>query len=56
MTLLQRRQDQLITGEELSRMPDLGPCELVEGSISPRESMSSGFWTREGERSSPTAP
>jgi Uma2 family endonuclease len=34
MTLLQRRQD-LITGEELSRMPDLGPCELVEGRIVP---------------------
>ena len=35
MALLQRRQDQLITGEELSRMPDLGPCELVEGRIVP---------------------
>jgi Uma2 family endonuclease len=35
MTLLQRRQDQLITGEELSRMPDLGPSELVEGRIVP---------------------
>jgi Uma2 family endonuclease len=34
MTLLQRRQD-LITGEELSRMPGLGPCELVEGRIVP---------------------
>jgi|SRR5436305_1491955 len=35
MTLPQRRQDQLITGEELFRMPDLGPCELVEGRIVP---------------------
>jgi Uma2 family endonuclease len=35
MTLAQHRQDQLITGEELSRMPDLGPCELVEGRIVP---------------------
>jgi len=35
MALLQRRQDQLITGEELSRLPDLGPCELVEGRIVP---------------------
>jgi len=35
MTLAHHRQDQLITGEELSRMPDLGPCELVEGRIVP---------------------
>jgi len=35
MTVLQQRQDQLITGEELSRLPDLGPCELVEGRIVP---------------------
>ena len=32
MTLAQSRQDQLITGEELSRMP-VGPCELVEGRV-----------------------
>lgn len=25
----------LITGEELSRLPDLGPCELVDGRIVP---------------------
>jgi Uma2 family endonuclease len=41
MTLLQRRQDELITGEELSRMPDLGPCELVEGRIVPMPPTSS---------------
>ena len=35
MTLARHRQDQLITGEELSRMSDLGPCELVEGRIVP---------------------
>ena len=35
MALPQSRQDQLITGEELSRMPDLGPCELVAGRIIP---------------------
>lgn len=32
----QPRQDQIITGEELSRMPELGPCELVEGRIVPK--------------------
>jgi Uma2 family endonuclease len=25
----------LITGEELARMPDLGPCELIDGKIVP---------------------
>ena len=28
-------REELITGEELERMPDLGPCELVEGRIVP---------------------
>ena len=27
--------EKLITGEELARMPDLGPCELVAGKIVP---------------------
>ena len=35
MTLAQHKQDQLITGEELSQIPDLGPCELVKGRIVP---------------------
>ncbi len=28
-------QDRLITGEELARMGDLGPCELIDGRIVP---------------------
>lgn len=35
MALLQKSPDKLITGEELLRMPDLGPCELVDGRIVP---------------------
>jgi Uma2 family endonuclease len=35
MALLQKLPDKLITGEELLRMPDLGPCELVDGRIVP---------------------
>lgn len=29
------KNEQLITGEELAQMPDLGPCELVDGRIVP---------------------
>jgi Uma2 family endonuclease len=35
MAVLKDFQDTLITGEELYRMPDLGPCELVDGRIVP---------------------
>lgn len=28
-------QEKLITGEELARMPGLGPCELIDGRIVP---------------------
>src|SRR5262245_529755 len=33
MALLGKSQEMLMTGEELSRRPDLGPCELVDGKI-----------------------
>lgn len=35
MAVLKDSQEVLITGEELYRMPDLGPCELVDGRIVP---------------------
>jgi len=35
MALLKDNEERLITGEELLRYPDLGPCELVDGRIVP---------------------
>jgi Uma2 family endonuclease len=35
MALLRESQERLISGEELFRSPDLGPCELVDGRIVP---------------------
>jgi Uma2 family endonuclease len=35
MALLKENEERLITGEELFRSPDLGPCELVDGRIVP---------------------
>jgi Uma2 family endonuclease len=35
MALLKDNEERLITGEELLRYPDLGPCELVNGRIVP---------------------
>lgn len=35
MALLHKDEDRLITGEELFRRPELGPCELVNGKIVP---------------------
>jgi Uma2 family endonuclease len=35
MALLKDREERLITGEELFRSPDLGPCELVDGRVVP---------------------
>jgi Uma2 family endonuclease len=35
MALLQEFPEKLITGEELFRRPDLGPCELVNGRVVP---------------------
>lgn len=35
MAILQKFPEKLITGEELLRLPDLGPCELVNGRIVP---------------------
>jgi Uma2 family endonuclease len=35
MALLRDNEERLITGEELLRYPDLGPCELVDGRIVP---------------------
>jgi Uma2 family endonuclease len=35
MALLKDSEERLITGEELFRSPDLGPCELVDGRIAP---------------------
>lgn len=35
MALLKDSEERLITGEELFRSPDLGPCELVDGRIVP---------------------
>lgn len=35
MPLLQRNDETLMTGEELFRRPDLGPCELVNGRVVP---------------------
>ncbi|HVS00612.1 MAG TPA: Uma2 family endonuclease [Thermoanaerobaculia bacterium] len=35
MALLHKDEDRLITGEELFRRPELGPCELVSGKIVP---------------------
>ncbi|HEX9945655.1 MAG TPA: Uma2 family endonuclease [Thermoanaerobaculia bacterium] len=35
MALLQKSEENLLTGEELLRRPDLGPCELVDGRIVP---------------------
>ena len=35
MALLRESQERLISGEELFRSPDIGPCELVDGRIVP---------------------
>lgn len=35
MTLLQRSEERLMTGEELFQRPDLNPCELVNGRVVP---------------------
>lgn len=35
MSLPQAKEEALLTGEELLRLPDLGPCELVNGKIVP---------------------
>lgn len=35
MAILQKSSERLITGEELFRRPDLGPCELVDGRVVP---------------------
>jgi Uma2 family endonuclease len=35
MALLKDHQETLMTGEELFRRPDLGPCELVNGRVVP---------------------
>jgi len=35
VTLLQRSEERLMTGEELFRRPDLNPCELVNGRVVP---------------------
>src|SRR5262245_59608833 len=35
MALLKDHKETLMTGEELFRRPDLGPCELVNGRIVP---------------------
>jgi Uma2 family endonuclease len=35
MALLRESQERLISGEELFRSPDLGPCELVNGRVVP---------------------
>jgi Uma2 family endonuclease len=35
MALLKDNEERLMTGEELLRCPDLGPCELVDGRIVP---------------------
>jgi Uma2 family endonuclease len=35
MVIPQRNEEQLMTGEELARHPELDPCELVEGRVVP---------------------
>lgn len=35
MALHETARERLLTGEELARLPDLGPCELVEGRMVP---------------------
>lgn len=35
MALLQKSKENLLTGEDLLRNPDLGPCELVNGRVVP---------------------
>jgi len=35
MAVLKDFQERLVTGEELYRQPDLGPCELIDGRIVP---------------------
>ena len=35
MAIPQRNQEQLMTGEELARHPELQPCELVNGRVVP---------------------
>jgi Uma2 family endonuclease len=35
MAVLKDFQEMLVTGEELYRRPDLGPCELIDGRIVP---------------------
>ncbi|HVF60062.1 MAG TPA: Uma2 family endonuclease [Thermoanaerobaculia bacterium] len=35
MAVIQQVEQGLVTGEELYRRPDLGPCELVDGRVVP---------------------